>query len=256
METPSAASRFGMKSRRMTAVEGDWPPVRFGVIGDAWRLYRAHWKVWSLAVLIGIIGVGLAEAITSASLHVASRGVFGGLLNFERHVHGPPLLSVILGLMITGLFMGGMVRMALNQIRGRAPRVGDLFRVTDVWFELMLGSVLVGFLVSVGFDLLVVPGLVAGGVFMMTYPLIVDRDIPATAAMIQSFHALRSQWLPAALVHMAITIVAGLGTLFLGVGILITAPLYPLSLAVLYRDLFLGAPASPWDKPKGLSDEL
>ena len=29
-----------------------WPLVQFNVIGEAWRLYKRHWVVWSLTALI------------------------------------------------------------------------------------------------------------------------------------------------------------------------------------------------------------
>ena len=31
-----------------------WPLIQFSVIGEAWRLYKRHWFVWSLAMLIVI----------------------------------------------------------------------------------------------------------------------------------------------------------------------------------------------------------
>ena len=33
-----------------------WPLVRFSVVGEAWRLYKRHWVVWSLAMLIVLVG--------------------------------------------------------------------------------------------------------------------------------------------------------------------------------------------------------
>ncbi len=33
-----------------------WPLIQFSVIGEAWRLYKRHWVVWSLAMLIVMTG--------------------------------------------------------------------------------------------------------------------------------------------------------------------------------------------------------
>jgi len=42
--------------------------------------------------------------------------------------------------------------------------------------------------------------------------------------------------------------VAGFGTLLFGIGLLVTGPLYALTLAVLYRDLFLNPYSPTWSK--------
>ena len=39
----------------MASVETAWPAVRLGAIGEAWRLYRRHWGVWSLTMLVAIV---------------------------------------------------------------------------------------------------------------------------------------------------------------------------------------------------------
>ena len=92
-----------------------------------------------------------------------------------------------------------MIRMATNQLRGREPRLEDLFSVTDVWFDLMLVALLYGVAVSLGYMLCVVPGLIVAGLFMLAIPLVVEGRLPATGALIQSWNALKSQWLVATL---------------------------------------------------------
>ena len=127
--------------------------------------------------------------------------------------------------------------------------------MTDVWFDLVLGSALLGLLLSIGIGPLR-PGLIAAGLLMFTYPLIVDGRLPATGAMIQSFEALRSQWLLAIVVHLVIVAVLALGISLLGIGLLVTGPIAALSIAVLYRELFLNPYSPTWEKPKAPADEF
>jgi hypothetical protein len=49
---------------------------------------------------------------------------------------------------------------------------------------------------------------------------------------------------------LAVAIVAGLGGLLGGIGLVMTGPLYALSIAVMYRDLFLSPYSPAWAKPK------
>jgi hypothetical protein len=225
-----------------------WPTVRFGVIGEAWRLYKQHWKVWSLTMLISMACVAVGGGLSRGILGVGSRGIFGGLVGMGHA--SPPILPLLVSMMIAGFFVGGMTRMAVNQVRGRAPRMEDLFSVTDVWFDLVLGSGLLGLLLMLGWELFVIPGLIVCGLFMFMFPLIVDGRLPATGAMIRSFEATKAQWLLATVVHLAVAAVAGLGSFLFGIGLVLTGPLYALALALLYRDLFLNPDAPEWSKPE------
>jgi hypothetical protein len=238
----------------MATVEADWPLVRFGAVGDAWRLYRSHWGTWSLTALVSLVCIGILEGVVSTAFHVSLRGAFGGLLGLRAPE--APIPVIVVGAMIVGFFLGGMVRMAIRQVRGRAPRVEDLFAVSDVWFDLVLGSALLALIAAIGLSLFVLPGLVALGLFMFMYPLIVDGGLPATGALIQSFHALKSQWLLAASVHFVMAFIAGLGVVLFGIGWLVTCPLYVLTLAVLYHELFLDPHSPRWAKPKHEFDEF
>ena len=69
-------------------------------------------------------------------------GMFGGLRSaWDAR---DPLLHGVVAMAVAGFFPGGMIRMAVNQVRGRRPHLEDLFSVTDVWFDLCVGSILVG----------------------------------------------------------------------------------------------------------------
>lgn len=46
---------------------------------------------------------------------------------------------------------------------------------------------------------------------MLTFPLIVDADLPAAGAMIKSYHTLKAEWLPVTVLHLLIAAAAGCG---------------------------------------------
>ena len=140
----------------MASVETVWPTVRLGAIGEAWRLYRRHWGVWSLTMLVSLVVVAIGEGIGRLLLRAASLGMLGGLIGLGDS--GVPILPAILGTIVAGFFLGGMIRMAVNQVRGRPPHLEDLLSITDVWFDLALGSGLLGLFLFVGWHLLIVPG--------------------------------------------------------------------------------------------------
>jgi len=211
--------------------------VRFSAIGEAWGLFLERWPMWVLTVLIVLF----------------VNSVFGGLVfsafGFKHH-HRPwpfwiglsrPGLAVhfVVSTVVIGLLLGGMYRMACLQIRGRPVGVATLFSVVDVLPQLLLGLVLYALAAYAGFCLLVLPGFIVLGVLMFTLPLIVDGGLDAPEALGQSWRALKGQWLVAAVFHAVAVFVAWMGVCCAGVGLLLTAPLYCLSIAVLYRDFFV-----------------
>lgn len=235
------------------------PLVQFRVIGEAWRQYKAHWFVWSLALLTVIICSALASSLVFALLDEGPLpSAWPYRLPLQSMVGVVPFL---LASMVNAFLLGGMVRMASNQLRGRAPRIKDLWSVTDCWFDLLLAGLicgaatLLGNLSVPGRVFLIIPTLIVSGLLMLTIPLIVEGRLPATGAIMQSWSALKSQWLTATVFHLLLVVLALSGMLFFGIGVLATAPLYSLSLAILYRDLFSVSSLATWTtKPTPFSD--
>jgi hypothetical protein len=224
-----------MSHAATAAAPSSRPAVRFQILGDAWSLYRLEWFTWSLATLAAILAVSAGELVLRVVWFAARTSYFGWILG--RESPGDSYLFWLLRVALVGLVLGNAVRMALGQMRGRRPRVMDLFEVPDNWFDVALGSVLAAVIVSFGLAVLVVPGLIAAGLLMLSMPLIVDADLPATGAMIRSYRTLNPEWVPVAVLHLLIAAIAGSGVFLLGVGVLVTAPLYPLSVALFYDEI-------------------
>ena len=224
-----------------------WPLVRFNVIGEAWRQYKRYWVVWSLATLIAMVCFSAAFGICMAILDGRGRGAGGFRLPISS---AAGILPFTVSAIVSAFLVGGMVRMASNQLRGRAPRIEDLFSVTDCWFDLLLTGVLYGVAIAVGNMLCVVPvlGLIVSGLFMLAVPLVVEGRLPATGALIQSWNSLKSQWLTATVFHILLIFVAVSGFILCGVGVLFTGPLYSLSIAILYREFFSASTLHSWQK--------
>ena len=230
----------------MNAEHSMWPLIRFGVIKDAWAHYKQHAFVWSLATLIMMAAFGLVNG----ALHAAFGGGEPlGPGGFRLFLPATGAVRFITSTVVSGFFLGGMIRMASRQIRGGTPRIEDLFSITDCWFDLVLVSFLIGVATSIGFALCIVPGIIVSGLFMLAIPLVAEGRLPATGALIQSWHALTSQWLTAAIFHAVLIIVAVAGVMCCFIGVFVTGPLYCLSVALLYQQFFGWGAVSHSNKP-------
>ena len=96
--------------------------------------------------------------------------------------------------------------------------------------------------------LCVIPGVIVSGLLMFVIPLVVIARQPATVAIGQSWKALLPQWLTAAAFHFVLVLLSGSGFLLCCVGILFTAPLYSLSIAILYHEFFSTSREPTWKK--------
>jgi uncharacterized membrane protein len=140
--------------------------------------------------------------------------------------------------MLSTFLLSGMYRMAIKATRNEKINVSDMFSVGDVLPACLLAALIVGLLTGVGFILCILPGIIIGALLMFTYPLIVDRRLGAIEAISQSVNALKGEIVMASLFYLVIGIIVFLGVVACCVGVLVTFPLFVLSIAVVYRDFF------------------
>ncbi len=214
------------------------PLVRFSAIGEAWGVMLSRWPTWVLTTLIVMVCNSVLSGVLFSFFGV--RPMRGGPGGFWVGMSSQgQAAQFILSTAINSIFLGGMFRIACRHLRGLRAGVENLFSVVDVLPQLLFASVLYGLATFLGFCVLVIPGFIVAGLLMFTFPLIVDAGLPATDALGQSWNALKSQWLTATFFHLTAGFVAWMGLCLCGVGFLVTAPLYCLSIAVLYRDFFM-----------------
>ncbi|HEY6583488.1 MAG TPA: hypothetical protein VIZ29_01460 [Gaiellaceae bacterium] len=129
-----------------------------GVIGEAWELYKRHWQhLFSIAFIV--------YAITSllGLILVATLTWFGAIL------------AAIISLVAYFWVQGALIT-AVDDIRdGRADlSVGETFqRVRPRLGSIIVGGILLALAISIGFLLLIVPGLLALTWWSMVIPVIV-----------------------------------------------------------------------------------
>ena len=124
------------------------PLVRFGAIGEAWGLLMRRWPTWVLTVVIVLVCNSALGGVVFSLFRVRR---IGGPGTFWMGLSpGGQAMQFVLTAAINGLFLGGMFRMACQQIRGGVVGVETLFGVLDVLPQLLLGSVLYGLATFLG----------------------------------------------------------------------------------------------------------
>ncbi len=223
--------------------------VRFEAISEAWALFQQQASTWVLSALI--VGVAIAiiyflvmvvmvGAMVGAA-HVPSMGETGRSASpFFAMFSFTGIIAGLLMYVLVQLLLAGLIKMAIKQIKGEPIAIGDITSALDVLPAVIGASIVIGIITTIGSYLCVVPGLVAGGLLMLAIPLIVDHRAGAMESLSMSFDTLKSEWLMATLFFLVVYIIIGIGAIPCGLGLLVTIPLGLLSIAVIYRDNFLG----------------
>lgn len=226
------------------------PQVTFDVIGEAWEMFRVQMGPWIITGIIVVVIGGGFGLLMSIPEFVVNRH------QFDQSVP-PPSTQVsilmtlwgffrgIISTIIGYIFTGGMVRMAIRQLRGEQISPADLFSVGDVIGPLLLASFLCGLVSGFAALLCCFPSFIVNGLLMLTVPLVVDPRMGATDAMTGSFNALKSQWVMATCFFFVLSLLSGIGFFACCVGIFFTMPFMPLSVALTYRNFFLNAQPVP-----------
>ena len=147
-----------------------------GVIGEAWGLYKAHWRHLLPISFVVYVGVAVAGALLTALLTW-----FGALLG--------ALISIV------GLFwVQGALAAAVEDVRdGRADMslAETLSRVRPQLGSIVVAGVLAVLGVALGLVLLIVPGLVLMTWWVLVIPVVVLERTSAGTAFSRSRELVR-----------------------------------------------------------------
>jgi uncharacterized RDD family membrane protein YckC len=222
------------------------PRVRWEWIGEAWELFTRQWSAWVLMILLMYLIV--------FAVYLPFLGVITAMMPVPQQGEVPEfptgifaLYPVIYLVVVSALawLMGGLYRTAFKQLRGEQIVVGDLFSGGQ-YFGRMLGAmILIGIFGSIGAVFCIIPGLIVYGLTMLTYPLIVEGGRGTIDAIRDSIEVTKRDWAMFTLFWLAVALLASLGALACGVGVLATMPLLFLTHALAYRDCvgMSGAPS-------------
>jgi GYF domain 2 len=166
------------------------------MIGRGWDLLKANF--WPL------VGVTLVTYLVSV--------VVGAI----------PLV----GLLLWGVFVGGLYNYYLKRLRGQPAALGDAFGgFTLAFVPLMLAGLVSWLLTVVGFICLVIPGIYLAVAWVFTMPLVIDRKLEFWTAMEVSRRVVTAQWWRIFGLLILAWLIAVLGLLGCGIGFFVTLPI-------------------------------
>ncbi len=131
----------------------------------------------------------------------------------------------------------GVMRMALRFVDGDRGELVDLFAQIPLVIPYFIASIVVGMITTVGFVLLIIPGIYWALRFQFFGWVIVDKAVGPLEAMRESWEITRGSAGNLFLFALLLFAVNVLGLLALGIGLIITVPLSLVATGYVYRTL-------------------
>ncbi|MFD2166590.1 hypothetical protein ACFSJY_09965 [Thalassotalea euphylliae] len=227
------------------ALKGEYVITPKKVLEEAWR--NTHTTRWTINVgLLFVMVLGMLSSVIVSSY-------LGGI----EKVFEDPQASLVLNIVVTIViwpFLAGVEMMGVLHAVGlkTQPKLIFAFLKRGSWVALC--AVLTSLFISLGLQLLIIPGIFLAVALSLTIPLVVEKKMSPANAIVTSIKALRFQWFNIFLVYLALVGALLLALLpmaltaqselmiFAGVIFIVMmtyiAPLYYNVKGILYREIF------------------
>ncbi len=157
-----------------------------------------------------------------------SAGIAGLKKDPLAHIAATVLVGVVGGVsagLLTGPMLVGYMRMIQNEEQGGKADFMDVFKGFDDFVPALLAVLLSSILVSIGFMLCFLPGLLIVGLVPTAAYLVAVGEKDGINAIKQAFAAVKANLLGTVICSLVLGIVASLGAILCGVGVILTLPI-------------------------------
>lgn len=221
--------------------DGEGDGERSHQLIDAGDVITTGWEIFKVDYGITIGGVFIANILMQVFAQLPN--VFSAIGQVLQN-QGDDSTSMVLQILayccvpvnffIQNFVQLGQARLLLNVARGENAQISDLFSGGRYFWRMVGASILFGLLVGLGMLLCLVPGIIWGLMYFSYVYVLVDED-PRGMQCLSLARAASKDNLGSLLVIFLATIgINLLGVLALCVGVIVTAPLTMLILAVAY----------------------
>lgn len=207
-------------------------------ITRAWALVRNNfWSVVGVSALVLFAIVGINQLFGLITNPIVNQMVTDQKVNARE-------ILIVLGVTIISapvstIFMAGLFKYYLKLIRGEMPTVSDAFSgFGPRTGQLILLSLVQMTLVVVGYMFCIIPGIYLTVAWYFAIPLVIDRNLDFWPALQLSRRLVSKHWFIVFAAMLVFGLVAMIGIIACGIGILVTMPVGTIALMYAYETIF------------------
>ncbi len=155
----------------------------------------------------------------------------------------PEMLALIISFAVSialSVLSASAMILGLKHLRGEKIEIGQCFLpLSGIFITLIIGNFLVAILTTIGFILLIIPGIYLAIAYTLVQWIIVDNPgVNAWQALEASRKIVTKHWFKVFLLGFLLGIIVIVSAIPLGIGLIWTIPLAALSIGTLYRIIF------------------
>lgn len=139
--------------------------------------------------------------------------------------------------LLNALLVPGFYIVAFQIARNRPTAFGDFFKGFNRALPILLLSIVSSIFIILGLILLIIPGIYLAVSYMLSLPLLLDKNLDFWPAMETSRKIVGKKWFSFLGFSILLGLINLVGALILGVGLLFTVPWTFCSLAAAYEDI-------------------
>lgn len=232
MQSPSPHPGDSLNAGASTPAPSHAGTVSTAAIGEAWETLKPNLMTWVAVAVVYILVVGALNFVQGLLQTRDAQGI--------PHQNPFSLFFLFLVSAVSVFLSAGLFKVAITQLRTGRAEFGEMFNIFDVAAPLFIAAILTTLVTSLGFVLCVIPGVIASLGLSMTNPLIVDQKSEAIQAMKRSWSVCKDHIGALFLLGFVLSLIMMASLCLCGVGLLVTLPLFYMTMAIVYRDLFMG----------------
>jgi uncharacterized membrane protein len=149
-----------------------------------------------------------------------------------------PLIGRVASFVTGPALLMGSFLVSAKLLQGHAPQFSDFFLGFRFFFPLLLTALVGALLTTIGFLLLIIPGIYLLVCYIFAYSLVVDRRLDFWAAMELSRSTVNPIWFGMFGFLLLLMLINLAGIVALGIGLLVTIPVTMCTLTAAYADIF------------------
>lgn len=201
-----------------------------GMLGEAWRLTSGAKGTilggWAVVMLISVV-INICAVVLLAILGLPKTTQMALSMAIQ--------LTVTIGLYP---FIAGVIMIGVKRASGLPISYKMIFYYFSYMVPVVIASFLVLVMSSIGFMLLLAPGIYLSLAYVLVVPLIVDRNMGAWQAMEASRRAISRHWFKVFGLYFVMGLIVTVSAIPFGLGMIWTMPMFVILQGILFREIF------------------
>ena len=208
------------------------------ILSEAWGRTRGNKGTIWLAAIVYFVAAAIISFVAQKIFGVTPYDIEQS----DNIALAPQALYQLFVSLISAPLVAGMTMVGVKIGRGEQTSAGEVFAHFDKFLPLMVATLLMWVMVSIGFALLILPGIYLLVAYMMMIPLIADKGLGPWQALETSRKAITRHWFAFLGFVIVVILLIIVGSIPLMIGLIWVVPLVSIAYGIIYRNMFGAGP--------------